>query len=107
MAPAGSRFLITVLTGDKHGAGTDCDVSIILLGAHGKTQEIKLDDTRNNFEANQVRTAMIRARQMVLASTRAAHLRWLHVGRMLLCHEISCIFSMMAPLYCKIEAEMA
>lgn len=51
---AGNRFLITVLTGDKPGAGTDCDVSIILMGAHGKTGEIKLDDKRDNFENNQV-----------------------------------------------------
>lgn len=52
---AGNRYKINVQTGDKAGAGTDADVSIILIGELGNSQEIDLDNPANNYERNKVR----------------------------------------------------
>lgn len=39
-----------MFTGNKRGAGTDADVSIVLYGSLGDTGEWRLDDEKNNFE---------------------------------------------------------
>lgn len=44
------KYRITVFTGNKRGAGTDADVSIVLYGSLGDTGEWRLDDEKNNFE---------------------------------------------------------
>lgn len=46
-----TKYKVTVLTGDKRGAGTDADVSIVLYGNLGDSGEWKLNNkTENNFE---------------------------------------------------------
>ena len=45
---------VSVQTGDKRGGGTDADVSVILFGSEGTSSEVKLDNSKNNFERNQV-----------------------------------------------------
>ncbi|CAF0982480.1 unnamed protein product [Didymodactylos carnosus] len=45
----GSRKL-TVITGNKMGAGTDADVYLTLFGQLGESGAILLDDKKNNFE---------------------------------------------------------
>ena len=41
-------------TGDVRGAGTDADISVILISDIGESQEMKLDNSKNNFERNMV-----------------------------------------------------
>jgi hypothetical protein len=41
-----------VYTGDKRGAGTDANVIINIFGENGDSGEVKLDNTKNNFERN-------------------------------------------------------
>eukprot|EP00967_Tisochrysis_lutea_P038149 scaffold45742_cov18-Tisochrysis_lutea.AAC.1 len=45
---------VRVRTGDVRGAGTDADVSIILIGSKGQSQEIQLESSADNFERNKV-----------------------------------------------------
>ena len=47
-----TRHLVTVITGDVRHAGTDANVFLEIIGKHGRTGEIKLDDEKNNFERN-------------------------------------------------------
>ena len=49
------RWKVAVRTGDERGAGTDADVSIILIGANGKTAELPLESSADNFERNKAR----------------------------------------------------
>lgn len=49
------NYKINVKTGNELGAGTDADVSIILVGELGKTDELVLNSDKNNFERNEVR----------------------------------------------------
>jgi len=54
---AEQRYSVRVFTSDVRGAGTDADVSLVLLGdpASGmKSEELVLADSANNFERNQV-----------------------------------------------------
>ncbi len=56
-AAAGSknRYKVSVQTADKRGAGTDADVSVVLMGEGGKaSQELRLESGANNFERNKV-----------------------------------------------------
>lgn len=46
---------MSVRTSDKRGAGTDADISIILMGANGNSPELKLESSSNDFERNEVR----------------------------------------------------
>jgi hypothetical protein len=48
------RTQVSVQTGDVRGAGTDCDISVQLVGASGATQELRLESSANNFERNKV-----------------------------------------------------
>ena len=48
-----TRYEVTVVTGDCRYAGTDANVYMEMVGKHGKTGEIKLDDNKNNFEKGQ------------------------------------------------------
>lgn len=41
-------------TGDVRGAGTDADVSVIFMGSKGKSEEITLESSSDNFERNKV-----------------------------------------------------
>lgn len=50
-------YSVRVQTGDKVGAGTDADITIALIGESGTTKEMLLDDEKNNFERNMVRSA--------------------------------------------------
>lgn len=45
---------VSIQTGDVRGAGTDADISIILFGANGQSQELKLESSADNFERNKV-----------------------------------------------------
>eukprot|EP00798_Chlamydomonas_sp_ICE-L_P018434 gene18434-24910_t len=53
-AGAKQTFKVSIQTGDKRGAGTDSDISIILFGDNGKTKELKLESSKDNFERNKV-----------------------------------------------------
>merc|ERR1712096_199457 len=44
------KYIVTVITGDKFGAGTDANVYIQLFGESGETVEMKLDNAKDNFE---------------------------------------------------------
>jgi hypothetical protein len=44
------KYKVTVLTGDRWGAGTDSDVFITVYGDEGISPETKLDNAQNNFE---------------------------------------------------------
>ena len=48
-----TRYEVTVVTGDCRYAGTNASVFMEMVGKHGKTGEIKLDDNKNNFERGQ------------------------------------------------------
>ncbi len=48
---------VRVRTGDVRGAGTDADVSIILMGSKAQSEEIQLESSADNFERNKVRCA--------------------------------------------------
>ncbi|KXZ56858.1 hypothetical protein GPECTOR_1g774 [Gonium pectorale] len=52
-AGAKQVYKVSVRTSDKRGAGTDADISIILMGAATKSPELKLESSSNNFERNQ------------------------------------------------------
>lgn len=45
---------VRVRTGDVRGAGTDADISVILMGSKGQSQEIPLESSHDNFERNKV-----------------------------------------------------
>lgn len=49
------EYRIKVTTGDKLRAGTNADISIVLIGSQGRSDELLLDQKgRNNFERGQV-----------------------------------------------------
>ena len=48
-----SQYKVSVYTGDKKGAGTDANVFITMFGENGDSGEMKLDNTKNNFERNE------------------------------------------------------
>lgn len=54
MRPSPLCLQVTVQTGDVRGAGTDSDISVILYGEHGKSAEMKLESSADNFERNKV-----------------------------------------------------
>lgn len=54
-----NKYKVTVQTGDKRGAGTDADISVMLIGAAGKSEEIKLESSADNFERNKVGKASL------------------------------------------------
>ena len=43
-------YKVTVITGDKWGAGTDANVHLVLFGDAGESDELKLNNSKNNFE---------------------------------------------------------
>ncbi|KAG1672531.1 hypothetical protein FOA52_002840, partial [Chlamydomonas sp. UWO 241] len=45
---------VSVQTGDARGAGTDADVSVIMLGEKATSAEMKLDNSKNNFERSKL-----------------------------------------------------
>ena len=45
-----NKYKVTVITGDKRGAGTDADVFVTLFGDAGESGERRLDNSKNNFE---------------------------------------------------------
>lgn len=49
---SGNRFKVTVRTSDIRGGSTDADVSIVLIGAGGRSKELRLENGANNFERN-------------------------------------------------------
>uniref|UniRef100_A0A7S3VHN2 PLAT domain-containing protein n=1 Tax=Dunaliella tertiolecta TaxID=3047 RepID=A0A7S3VHN2_DUNTE len=53
-AGAHQIYQVRVRTGDVRGAGTDADVSIILIGSKGQSQEIQLESSADNFERNKL-----------------------------------------------------
>ena len=46
-------YEVTVVTGDVSYAGTDAHVYVQMYGTSGITQEVELDDEKDNFERNQ------------------------------------------------------
>ena len=49
-----AEYEITVITGDKKGAGTDANVSITIFGKSGQTDKLPLKSkSKNVFERNQ------------------------------------------------------
>ncbi|KAG2499991.1 hypothetical protein HYH03_002273 [Edaphochlamys debaryana] len=52
-AGAKQVYKVSVRTSDKRGAGTDADISVILMGATASSPELKLESSANNFERNQ------------------------------------------------------
>lgn len=75
--PPFAGYLITVVTGDKTGAGTDANVYITLYGEKGKSRELLLDNPqRNDFERNQTDTFTIPPSQVAdLGAIRQVYLR--------------------------------
>lgn len=58
-----SDYEITVITGDKKGAGTDANVSITIHGKSGITEKIPLrSKSKNVFEKNQSDIFSVRAK---------------------------------------------
>jgi hypothetical protein len=57
-AAAAGKYKVVVATGDVRGAGTDVDVSIVLMGSGGSSQEVALESSANNFERGQVGLAV-------------------------------------------------
>ncbi|KAF5837533.1 hypothetical protein DUNSADRAFT_4226 [Dunaliella salina] len=53
-AGAHQIYQVRVRTGDVRGAGTDADVSIILIGSKGQSPEIQLESSADNFERNKL-----------------------------------------------------
>ena len=47
-------YRVVTKTSDLRGAGTDADVAMTLYGDKGDTGERKLDNSKNNFERNEV-----------------------------------------------------
>lgn len=54
----GVFYNLRVVTGDKMGAGTDADISVVLIGELGSSSELMLTGKKNLFERNQVRCPM-------------------------------------------------
>lgn len=52
---AAQRYKVSVQTGDQRGAGTDADISVILIGDKGRSAEMPLESSADNFERNKVR----------------------------------------------------
>ncbi len=46
----GHKYIVHVYTGNKRGAGTDANVYVTLFGEGGDSGEMKLDNSKNNFE---------------------------------------------------------
>ena len=44
------KYTISTHTGDIRGAGTDANVYITLFSKDGNSAEMKLNDSKNNFE---------------------------------------------------------
>jgi len=44
------KYTVSTHTGDVRGAGTDANVLITLFSKDGNTAEMKLNDSKNNFE---------------------------------------------------------
>ncbi|MEW5309958.1 MAG: hypothetical protein WDW38_001797 [Sanguina aurantia] len=51
---AKQRYKVSIRTGDKKGAGTDSDISVMLIGADGSSKETKLESHANNFERSKL-----------------------------------------------------
>merc|ERR1711862_749141 len=49
-------YKVSVITGDRLGAGTDSNVSIIIFGENGDSGSYNLDSSKNDFERNQTDT---------------------------------------------------
>ncbi len=43
---------------DVRGAGTNADVSVVLIGSAGKSKELKLESSADNFERGKVSACM-------------------------------------------------
>lgn len=48
------KYTVTTYTSDLRGAGTDANVSVVLLGSKASTPGLVLENSRNNFERGQV-----------------------------------------------------
>ena len=48
------NYKVSVITGDRLGAGTDANVSITIFGDKGDSGSVKLDSSGNDFERNQI-----------------------------------------------------
>ena len=44
------KYTISTYTGSERGAGTDANVFITLFSKNGNSAEMKLNDSKNNFE---------------------------------------------------------
>jgi hypothetical protein len=49
---AASEYYVTVRTGNLSDAGTDANIYVALFGSVTYSQEVQLDDSRDNFERN-------------------------------------------------------
>lgn len=56
-APAKAIYKVVTHTGNQHGAGTDSNVYISIIGDKGTSGERLLDNSSNNFERNKVGAA--------------------------------------------------
>jgi len=56
----GQEWRVAVKTGGDLGAGTDADIGIVLIGEVGRSEEIILDDERNNFERHDLDNFSVR-----------------------------------------------
>jgi hypothetical protein len=66
-------YRITVVTGDRWGAGTDSRVFITLSGKNGKSKETRLDNSQDNFERN--KTDVFGIESAYLGEIEEAHIR--------------------------------
>lgn len=58
------RYKVSVQTADKRGAGTDGDVSIILIGDKGRTAEMPIESSADNFERNKLDEFMLDLKEL-------------------------------------------
>lgn len=58
-----TEYELTVITGDKNGAGTDANVFVTIYGKSGQTEKVALKNkSKNSFERNQSDTFTFKAK---------------------------------------------
>jgi hypothetical protein len=99
------------------GAGTDADISVILVGEQGSSREMRLESSADNFERGKVRTRLVSCkvtvgnhRYVAFACAQweclAGSLSTAYVSSAIVKHNIVCclphhaVTSMSAPLLC-------
>jgi len=64
VAVGDANYVITVRTSDVRGAGTDANVFCVIYGPRGSTEELRLDNSKNNFERGREDVFRVRGRDV-------------------------------------------